>query len=227
MIIDTNKIRKFAAITVITANVVAGTLVTSFAINANCASTNHVRDDCFRSKFLNVIDIDDTDNVSKGVQHRLDEIRKRNDVVDVYYGDILENKYDYILAKEDRNGIEVTYTAPYGYTLVGKLCKSIKPVGQVKIGTGIVVTYTNGTIGKTVLNSNDSLLIGKTFEEYPTSSLDQKIITTATYEETLRYEKAKLDFYDEQYVDYAGGKYVDKDDEKLIEYRSLTLKNKN
>lgn len=217
MKIDGSKIKKYVALGMVT-----GVLAAGFIIEENCAITNHTIDTCLKSEILNIGVIKE-DGTSRGMQHRLDEIKKKTNVVDAYYGDILNDKYEYISAIEYRNGSEITYVAPNGYCLEGTLCRSIEPVGQVKLGTGIIVTYKSGLVKKIILNSDNDLTIGRIIDSSPTNFKYKNLVKMATYVETIDYTEPAIN-YDGQYVDSRGGKIVEKDGKKLFEHRTLTLK---
>lgn len=217
--INKDKIKKCAAVTIVGCALIAGV-----EININCGNTNHTYHDCFKSKALNVLGVNE-EGVTLGMQHRLDKIKKAENVEDAYYGDIIVDIYDYKMAQEYRDGSEITFVAPDGYSLVGSICKSLEPIGQEKVGTGIVVSYKDGSVKKFILDNNNDLYMGSVIEEAASSEIIQK----ATYEESIYYTAPKKGFYKDAPVGYFSddGEIVVKDGQKVVEHRSLTLKNKN
>ncbi len=214
--IDKDEIKKYAALAV-----VSGALVAGFVMDINCDMTDHHSHDCLKSKVLSVIDSKE-DGVSVGMQHRLNEIKKDENVADAYYGDIMVDEYEYKSANEYRNGSDITFEAPSGYCLEGTHCRSIEPIGQKYLGVGIVVKYKDGHIKRIILDSNNDV---KYFEfDYPS---DKKFVTTATYEEVVFYTDAKREYCNGQLVGYstdANSELVEKDGKMLVGHTILKLK---
>ena len=214
--IDKDGIKKYAALAV-----VSGALVAGFVMNINCDMTDHHSHDCLKSKVLSVIDSKE-DGVSVGMQHRLNEIKKDENVADAYYGDIMVDEYEYKAANEYRNGSDIIFVAPSGYCLEGTHCRSIEPIGQKYLGVGIVVKYKDGHIKRIILDSNNDV---KYFEfDYPS---DKKFVTTATYEEVVFYTDAKREYCNGQLVGYstdANSELVEKDGKMLVGHTILKLK---
>ena len=214
--IDKDEIKKYAALAV-----VSGALVAGFVMDINCDMTDHHSHDCLKSKVLSVIDSKE-DSVSVGMQHRLNEIKKDENVADAYYGDIMVDEYEYKSANEYRNGSDITFEAPSGYCLEGTHCRSIEPIGQKYLGVGIVVKYKDGHIKRIILDSNNDV---KYFEfDYPS---DKKFVTTATYEEVVFYTDAKREYSNGQLVGYstdANSELVEKDGKMLVGHTILKLK---
>ena len=214
--IDKDEIKKYAALAV-----VSGALVAGFVMDINCDMTDHHSHDCLKSKVLSVIDSKE-DGVSVGMQHRLNEIKKDENVADAYYGDIMVDEYEYKSANEYRNGSDITFVAPSGYCLEGTRCRSIEPIGQKYLGVGIVVKYKDGHIKRIILDSNNDV---KYFEfDYPS---DKKFVTTATYEEVVFYTDAKREYCNGQLVGYstdANSELVEKDGKMLVGHTILKLK---
>ena len=211
-----DEIKKYAALAV-----VSGALVAGFVMNINCDMTDHHSHDCLKSKVLSVIDSKE-DGVSVGMQHRLNEIKKDENVADAYYGDIMVDEYEYKAANEYRNGSDIIFVAPSGYCLEGTHCRSIEPIGQKYLGVGIVVKYKDGHIKRIILDSNNDV---KYFEfDYPS---DKKFVTTATYEEVVFYTDAKREYCNGQLVGYstdANSELVEKDGKMLVGHTILKLK---
>ena len=214
--IDKDGIKKYAALAV-----VSGALVAGFVMNINCDMTDHHSHDCLKSKVLSVIDSKE-DGVSVGMQHRLNDIKKDENVADAYYGDIMVDEYEYKAANEYRNGSDIIFVAPSGYCLEGTHCRSIEPIGQKYLGVGIVVKYKDGHIKRIILDSNNDV---KYFEfDYPS---DKKFVTTATYEEVVFYTDAKREYCNGQLVGYstdANSELVEKDGKMLVGHTILKLK---
>lgn len=214
--IDKDEIKKYAALAV-----VSGALVAGFVMDINCDMTDHHSHDCLKSKVLSVIDSKE-DGVSVGMQHRLNEIKKDENVADAYYGDIMVDEYEYKSANEYRNGSDITFEAPSGYCLEGTHCRSIEPIGQKYLGVGIVVKYKDGHIKRIILDSNNDV---KNFEfDYPSG---KKFVTTETYEEVVFYTEAKREYCNGQLVGYstdANSELVEKDGKMLARHTILKLK---
>ena len=214
--IDKDEIKKYAALAV-----VSGALVAGFVMDINCDMTDHHSHDCLKSKVLSVIDSKE-DGVSVGMQHRLNEIKKDENVADAYYGDIMVDEYEYKSANEYRNGSDITFEAPSGYCLEGTHCRSIEPIGQKYLGVGIVVKYKDGHIKRIILDSNNDV---KNFEfDYPSG---KKFVTTETYEEVVFYTEAKREYCNGQLVGYstdANSELVEKDGKMLVGHTILKLK---
>ena len=214
--IDKDEIKKYAALAV-----VSGALVAGFVMDINCDMTDHHSHDCLKSKVLSVIDSNEN-GVSVGMQHRLNEIKKDENVADAYYGDIMVDEYEYKAANEYRNGSDITFEAPSGYYLEGTHCRSIEPIGQKYLGVGIVVKYKDGHIKRIILDSNNDV---KYFEfDYPSG---KKFVTTETYEEVVFYTEAKREYCNGQLVGYstdANSELVEKDGKMLVGHTILKLK---
>ena len=217
--IDKDEIKKYAALAV-----VSGALVAGFAMDINCDMTNHHRHDCLKSKVVNFIDSKEN-GVSVGMQHRLNEIKKDENVADAYYGDIMVDEYEYKSANEYRNGSDITFVAPSGYCLEGTHCRSIEPIGQKYLGVGIVVKYKDGHLKRIILDSNNDV---KYFEfDYPS---DKKFVTTATYEEVVFYTDAKREYRNGELVGYStddGSELVEENGKMLSKRIVLRLKKQN
>ena len=136
--INKDKIKKCAAVTIVGCALIAGS-----GININCGNTNHTYHDCFKSKVLNALRVNE-EGVTLGMQHRLDEIKKAENVDDAYYGDIIVDIYDYKMAQEYRDGSEIT------------------------------VSYKDGSVKKIVLDNNNDLYMGSIIEEAASSEIIQK-----------------------------------------------------
>ena len=214
--IDKDGIKKYAALAV-----VSGALVTGFVMNINCDMTDHHSHDCLKSKVLSVIDSKE-DGISVGMQHRLNEIKKDENVADAYYGDIMVDEYEYKSANKYRNGSDITFEAPSGYCLERTYCRSIEPIGQKYLGVGIVVKYKDGHIKRIILDSNNDV---KNFEfDYPSG---KKFVTTETYEEVVFYTEAKREYCNGQLVGYStdtNSELVEKDGKMLARHTILKLK---
>lgn len=214
--IDKDEIKKYAALAV-----VSGALVAGFIMDINCDMTDHHSHDCLRSKVFSILDSNEN-GVSVGMQHRLNEIKKDENVADAYYGDIMVDEYEYKSANEYRNGSDITFVAPSGYCLEGTHCRSINPIGQKYLGVGIVVKYKDGHLKRIILDSNNDV---KYFEfDYPS---DKKFVTTETYEEVVFYTEAKREYCNGQLVGYstdASSVLVEENGKMLSKYTVLTLK---
>lgn len=214
--IDKDEIKKYAALAV-----VSGALVAGFIMDINCDMTDHHSHDCLKSKVLSILDSNEN-GVSVGMQHRLNEIKKDENVADAYYGDIMVDEYEYKSANEYRNGSDITFVAPSGYCLEGTHCRSINPIGQKYLGVGIVVKYKDGHLKRIILDSNNDV---KYFEfDYPS---DKKFVTTETYEEVVFYTEAKREYCNGQLVGYstdASSVLVEENGKMLSKYTVLTLK---
>lgn len=217
--IDKDEIKKYAALAV-----VSGVLVAGFVMDINCDMTDHHSHDCLKSKVLSVLDSKE-DGVSVGMQHRLNEIKKDENVADAYYGDIMVDEYEYKSANEYRNGSDITFVAPSGYCLEGTHCRSIEPIGQKYLGVGIVVKYKDGHLKRIILDSNNDV---KYFEfDYPS---DKKFVTTATYEEVVFYTDAKREYRNGELVGYStddGSELVEENGKMLSKRIVLRLKKQN
>ena len=217
--IDKDEIKKYAALAV-----VSGVLVAGFVMDINCDMTDHHSHDCLKSKVLSVLDSKE-DGVSVGMQHRLNEIKKDENVADAYYGDIMVDEYEYKSANEYRNGSDITFVAPSGYCLEGTHCRSIEPIGQKYLGVGIVVKYKDGHLKRIILDSNNDV---KYFEfDYPS---DKKFVTTATYEEVVLYTDAKREDRNGELVGYStddGSELVEENGKMLSKRIVLRLKKQN
>ena len=217
--IDKDEIKKYAALAV-----VSGVLVAGFVMDINCDMTDHHSHDCLKSKVLSVLDSKE-DGVSVGMQHRLNEIKKDENVADAYYGDIMVDEYEYKSANEYRNGSDITFVAPSGYCLEGTHCRSIEPIGQKYLGVGIVVKYKDGHLKRIILDSNNDV---KYFEfDYPS---DKKFVTTATYEEVVFYTDAKREYRNGELVGYStddGSELVEENCKMLSKRIVLRLKKQN
>lgn len=214
--IDKDEIKKYAALAV-----VSGALVAGFIMDINCDMTDHHSHDCLKSKVFSILDSNEN-GVSVGMQHRLNEIKKDENVADAYYGDIMVDEYEYKSANEYRNGSDITFVAPSGYCLEGTHCRSINPIGQKYLGVGIVVKYKDGHLKRIILDSNNDV---KYFEfDYPS---DKKFVTTETYEEVVFYTEAKREYCNGQLVGYstdASSVLVEENGKMLSKYTVLTLK---
>lgn len=214
--IDKDEIKKYAALAV-----VSGALVAGFIMDINCDMTDHHSHDCLKSKVFSILDSNEN-GVSVGMQHRLNEIKKDENVADAYYGDIMVDEYEYKSANEYRNGSDITFVAPSGYCLEGTHCRSINPIGQKYLGVGIVVKYKDGHLKRIILDSNNDV---KYFEfDYPS---DKKFVTTATYEEVVFYTEAKREYHNGELVGYstdASSVLVEENGKMLSKYTVLTLK---
>ena len=159
------------------------------------------------------------------MQHRLNEIKKDENVADAYYGDIMVDEYEYKSANEYRNGSDITFVAPSGYCLEGTHCRSIEPIGQKYLGVGIVVKYKDGHLKRIILDSNNDV---KYFEfDYPS---DKKFVTTATYEEVVFYTDAKKEYRNGELVGYStddGSVLVEENGKMLSKRIVLRLKKQN
>ena len=214
--IDKDEVKKYAALAV-----VSGALVAGFIMDINCDMTDHHSHDCLKSKVFSILDSNEN-GVSVGMQHRLNEIKKDENVADAYYGDIMVDEYEYKSANEYRNGSDITFVAPSGYCLEGTHCRSIEPIGQKYLGVGIVVKYKDGHVKRIILDSNNDV---KYFEfDYPS---DKKFVTTATYEEVAFYTDAKREYRNGELVGYstdASSVLVEENGKMLSKYTVLTLK---
>lgn len=217
--IDKDEIKKYAALAV-----VSGALVAGFVMDINCDMTDHHSHDCLKSKVLSILDSNEN-GVSVGMQHRLNEIKKDENVADAYYGDIMVDEYEYKSANEYRNGSDITFVAPSGYCLEGTHCRSIEPIGQKYLGVGIVVKYKDGHVKRIILDSNNDV---KYFEfDYPS---DKKFVTTATYEEVAFYTDAKREYRNGELVGYStddGSELVEENGKMLSKRIVLRLKKQN
>lgn len=217
--IDKDEIKKYAALAV-----VSGALVAGFIMDINCDMTDHHSHDCLKSKVFSILDSNEN-GVSVGMQHRLNEIKKDENVADAYYGDIMVDEYEYKSANEYRNGSDITFVAPSGYCLEGTHCRSINPIGQKYLGVGIVVKYKDGHVKRIILDSNNDV---KYFEfDYPS---DKKFVTTATYEEVVFYTDAKREYRNGELVGYStddGSELVEENGKMLSKRIVLRLKKQN
>lgn len=217
--IDKDEVKKYAALAV-----VSGALVAGFIMDINCDMTDHHSHDCLKSKVFSILDSNEN-GVSVGMQHRLNEIRKDENVADAYYGDIMVDEYEYKSANEYRNGSDITFVAPSGYCLEGTHCRSINPIGQKYLGVGIVVKYKDGHLKRIILDSNNDV---KYFEfDYPS---DKKFVTTATYEEVVFYTDAKREYRNGELVGYStddGSELVEENGKMLSKRIVLRLKKQN
>lgn len=219
--IDNDKIKKYAAFAIISGAMIVSAGISD--INHSCEITDHDYHDCAKSKILNVFGSNE-DGIALGMQHRLDEIKKDEDVENAYYGDILIDKYDRKAPEEYYEGSDITFVAPAGYCLEGTWCRSVEPIEQENVGTGIVIEYKDGHVRKIVLDSNNDYWWSGSFNPQ-----DKELVTKATYRETVYYTEAKEVTYEDGlfgfYTD--GGVLVKKDGRMLSKQRVLTLKKEN
>lgn len=174
-IIKIEKIQRFGA-----AMILAGAIInySVFSVKAQCKRTNHSYRNCTIGKFLEHIPTLNKES-NLGIEHRIAEIKKDPRVVDVRYGNITVDKYDYSLPLVTKNGNSEMYVAPNGFRLVRNIwssdglfsCESVEPVDSEDIGLGYIVNYQDGkTINIVVEPYNemyqDKVIYNSPREEY-------------------------------------------------------------